>query len=267
MRRHFLLGFWIVTDVILFLASYALAYFTRVGWYFSSTFPFDQYMLVALMVVPVWLAILVSTRTFALMRNQMSLRAFSYVLYGNTVALALFTLAYFFLYGLFFSRLLLVEAFLFSTLILWAWHVLMDSVRRNALRRSPPAFPTLVIGATREAASVIKMLQSGKSPLVPVGILDSTGSKEKHLHDVPVIGKLDKLEKTLNEKGITHLIQTSDLEHTINLLSACRKKGITYILLPSVLGIVERDERVELLEGRPVTVVRPKESALKWFFS
>lgn len=267
MRRHFILAVWIVTDVILFLASYALAYFTRVGWYFSSTFPFDRYMLVALAVVPVWLAILVATRTFALMRNQMSLRAFSYILYGNVVALALFTLAYFFLYGLFFSRLLLVQAFAFSTVLLWAWHVIMDVIRRSALRRSPHAFPTLIIGATREAASVIKMLQSGKSPLVPVAILDSTGSKEKHLHGVPVIGKLDKLEKTLAGMGITHLIQTSDLEHTINLLSACRKKGITYVLLPSVLGIVERDERVELLEGRPVTVVRPRESALGWFFS
>lgn len=267
MRRHALLALWIVTDILLFLGSYALAYFARVGWYFSSTFPFDRYMTVALLVVPVLLAILVGTRTFALMRNQLSLRAFSYVLYGNVVALSLFTLAYFFVYGLFFSRLLLVEAFAFSTIALWLWHVAMDRVRRMALRRSPPAFPTLIIGATREAGNIIRMLSAQKSPLVPVGILDSAGSKEKHLHDVPVIGKLDKLEQTLDGKGITHLIQTSDLEHTINLLSACRKKGITYILLPSVLGIVERDERVESLEGRPVTVVRPKESALRWFFS
>jgi hypothetical protein len=38
------------------------------------------------------------------------------------------------------------------------------------------------------------------------------------------------------------------------------------MLLPSVLGIVERDERIELLEGRPVTVVRPGEKGWMWFF-
>jgi hypothetical protein len=38
------------------------------------------------------------------------------------------------------------------------------------------------------------------------------------------------------------------------------------MLLPSVLGIVERDEKVESLEGQPVTMVGPKESKLMWFF-
>jgi len=267
MRRPALLLLWIITDILLFLASYALAYFARVGWYFSTAFSFTQYMTVAALVVPVWLAILVSTRTFALMRNQASLRALSYILYGNIVAISLFTLAYYFIYGLFFSRLLLVQAFLLSTGVIWLWHLAMDRIRRAALRGGQPVFPTLVIGATREASALIKLLKDTRSPLVPVAILDSSGSKDKHLHDVPVLGKLDKLEKTFDERGITHLIQTSDLEHTINLLSACRKKGITYMLLPSVLGIVERDERVELLEGRPVTVVRPKEPAWHWFFS
>lgn len=267
MRRPALLLAWILTDILLFLASYALAYFVRVGWYLSSDFSFREYMTVACMVVPVWLAILVSTRTFALMRNQASLRAFTYVLYGNVVAISLFTLAYYFVYGLFFSRLLLVEAFFLSTGIIWIWHLVMDRVRRTSLRSGSPAFPTLLIGATREAAALIRLLGETRSPLMPVGILDSSGSKEKDLHGVPVLGKLDKLEQTLTGKGITHLIQTSDLEHTINLLGACRAKGITYVLLPSVLGIVERDERVELLEGRPVTVVRPKEAAWQWFFS
>ncbi len=90
---------------------------------------------------------------------------------------------------------------------------------------------------------------------------------EKDLHGVPVLGKLDKLEETMTKKGITHLIQTSDLEHSINLLSACRKRSVAYMLLPSVLGIVERDEQIEALEGRPVTIVRPKEAAWQWFFS
>ena len=78
------------------------------------------------------------------------------------------------------------------------------------------------------------------------------------------MGKLNKLEDVLNEKRITHLIQCSDLEQSLNLLGACRQKGIHYILLPSVLGIVERDERVESLEGHPVTMVSPKKGVLDW---
>jgi len=84
---------------------------------------------------------------------------------------------------------------------------------------------------------------------------------------VPVEGKLNKLEEVIKKYGITHLIQCSDLEQSMNLLSACRSHGITYMMLPSVLGIVEGDERTEILEGRSMTTVRPPEPRWKWFFS
>ncbi len=70
----------------------------------------------------------------------------------------------------------------------------------------------------------------------------------------------------MKEFKITHVIQCSDLEQSINLLSACRARGLTYMLLPSVLGIVERDERVESLEGKAVTVVGPESGWWNWFF-
>jgi hypothetical protein len=92
-------------------------------------------------------------------------------------------------------------------------------------------------------------------------VLDGQGIKDTEIDGVPVRGKLDKLEETLVHEHITHLIQCSNLEQTMNLLSACRNRGITYILLPSVLGIVERDERVESLEGHAVTVVRPPKAS------
>ena len=106
-------------------------------------------------------------------------------------------------------------------------------------------------------------MEKSRNPLKPVAVLDSRGAKEKDLAGVPVRGKLDKLEDILVKEKITHLIQTSDLEQTLNLLSACRRHGITYILLPSVLGIVEKDGHMESLEGLPVTVVRAGRLARK----
>jgi FlaA1/EpsC-like NDP-sugar epimerase len=134
------------------------------------------------------------------------------------------------------------------------------------LWRHPPSFPTLIIGATRESASLIEQLNRHRSPLTPVAILDGHGTKEQELHGVPVRGKLDRLEEIIERERITHLIQCSDLEQSLNLLSACRRRSVTYMLLPSVLGIVERDERVESLEGHPITVVDPREKRGFWFF-
>ena len=267
MRRTVLLCVWLLSDAILFIAAYALAYGLRVGWILSTNFPLDLYLHTVALAAIVWLCVLLALGVFRLMRLQGTMRNITYIVFACIVGSATFTLAYYFLHDRFFSRLLLVEAFALNVVFTAVWHVLYERIMRTFLRAGRPVCPTLIIGATRESSSIIKMLLDGKNPLTPVAVLDSRGMKEKEIHGVPVMGKLNKLEGTIKEQGITHLIQCSDLEHTINLLSACRAHGITYMLLPSVLGIVERDERIESLEGRPVTVVRPKEAAWHWFFS
>jgi FlaA1/EpsC-like NDP-sugar epimerase len=266
MRRPLLLLLWLLSDSALFVGAFALAYFLRVGWVLSTDFPFDRFIVTALAVAPLWLLTLVATRTFSLMRAQRSLRTGMYIVYASVVATALFVLGYYFLYGLFFSRLLLLYAFGGTAALTWGWHIVFDRLQRGLLRRSPPAYPTLIVGATREARALIATLRDRRSPLTPVAILDGRGTSEQEIEGVPVRGKLNKIEDVLESERITHLIQCSDLEQSLNLLSACRNRRITYLLLPSVLGIVERDERIDALEGRPVTVVRPPEPGWKWFF-
>jgi FlaA1/EpsC-like NDP-sugar epimerase len=134
------------------------------------------------------------------------------------------------------------------------------------MRGKTPTYPTLIIGTTREAVNLIGQLQKNHSPLTPVSILDGRGSKEKEIHGVPVEGKLNKLEETIAKHDITHLIQCDEPEQVLNLLSACRNRGISYIILPSVFGIIEGDERIDIIEGQQVTSVRPKDSILGWFF-
>ena len=189
-----------------------------------------------------------------------------HIVFACVVASALFTLAYYFLHDRFFSRLLLIYAFVLSTGFMIIWHIGFEQVMRRILRMGRPVYPTLIIGATREAGRMIKMLNAQRSPLTPVAILDGHGAKETQIEGVPVEGKLNKLEETIKKYKVTHMIQASDLEQSMNLLSACRNHGINYLLLPSVLGIIEGDERIESIEGQQVTAVHPKKQMLGWFF-
>lgn len=266
MRRTVLLIIWLLTDLVFFVGSYALAYFARVGWILSSDFPFDLFIQTAALVSPLWLAVMLQLGIFRLMRRQLDARNVAHIAFACIVGSSLFTLAYYFLYTDFFSRLLLIYAFLLHTGITIAWHAIFERIMRRTLRAGRPVYPTLIVGATREAAALLKVMRTNASPLVPVAILDGKGAKDAEIEGVPVEGKLNKLEESIAKHGITHLIQCSDLEQSINLLSACRSHGIAYMLLPSVLGIVERDERIETIEGRPVTVVRPPETLWTWFF-
>ncbi|HVW66240.1 MAG TPA: hypothetical protein VHA78_00745 [Candidatus Peribacteraceae bacterium] len=267
MRYRILLTAWVISDMLLFVLSYALAYFLRVGFILSSDFPFGHYILIAAEVAPLWVLVLASTRTFFLTHRQTGLRNGAFIAYSSAVGLALFTLVYYFEYKQFFSRGLLLYSFVLQAGLTWIWHVAFDAFKRAMLRKNPPAFPTLLIGLNRETQSLIKHLQQRKSALLPVAILENRGTHEKTVEGVPVLGKLNKLEETIETYRITHLIQCSDLEQSINLVSACRQHNITYMLLPSVLGMVERDEHIESLEGRPVTVVHPKATFKQKFFA
>lgn len=266
-RRIILLFTWLLSDLILFVGCFILAYFLRVGWVLSTDFPFDRFLTGTTIAAPFWLTVLLTTRTFHFTKNQCSLRNAAYIGYASLVGVALFTLTYYFGYTAFFSRLLLVYAFLLTASLTFLWHVVFEQLARAVLSWHPPTFPTLIVGLTRESRLLIHTLQRWRNPLTPVALLDSRGVPDNDVHGVPVLGKLNKLEEVLREKHITHLIQCSDLEQSLNILSACRSQGITYLLLPSVLGIVERDERVESLEGYPVTVVSPRKSPWEWFFS
>ena len=266
MRRWTLLLLWLLTDLAVFVGAYALAYFLRTGWIFSTEFPFDRFLVGAVFAAIPWLGTLVVTRTFALTRRQASFKNIAYMLYSGAVGMAFFAIAYYFLYKTLFSRLLLAEAGALSTFAVLLWHMVFGYVMRRGLTAGSPVFPTLVVGVTRESAELVRRLCTSRHPLRPVAILDVRGTKDKDIAGVPVLGKLNKLEDVLREKRITHLIQASDLEQSMNLLGACRAHGITYMLLPSVLGMVERDERIESLEGTPVTVVSPKQGQWTWFF-
>ncbi len=266
MRYHMMLFLWLLTDALLFVASYALAYYLRLGSFVSTDFPFSQYIGIAAVIAPLWLLALATTRTFALTRRQATPRNAAYVAYATVVGTAFFALAYYFLYKASFSRLLLLEALVFSFLLTMLWHIVYEKILRLTLWSDPPTFPTLIVGVTRESKELIHQLNRHKNPLRPVAVLDGMGTKENDIDGVPVLGKLNKLEETLTSKKITHLIQCSDLEQSLNLLSACRNRGITYGILPSVMGIVERDERIESLEGKGVTMVSPKQNPWMWFF-
>lgn len=266
MRRTIVTLSWLLLDLLLFTGAYALAYFLRVGWIFSTDFPFGNFMRIVVLIAPAWLIVLITTRTFTLTRNQATLQSALRTAYACIVGAALFALAYYFVYGLFFSRLLLIGAFLLSFLCTVLCHAFFEKFQRYVLTRDPPAYPTLIVGATRESRELIAALKKRRNPLTPVAILTNDPTPEKDIAEVPILGRLHKLEEVFRQMHITHLIQASDLEQSLNLLSACRSHNITYLLLPSVLGIVERDERIESLEGLPITVVSPRKHWLHTFF-
>lgn len=267
MRHRILLIIWLVTDLIVFVKSFMLAYFIKVGWIFSTDLPMQQFMTAVAIASLPWLLALATTRTFALTRSQGTIRNLTYIVYASVMGTAFVTLTHYFLFDTLFSRMLLVQATVILIITTFVWHVIFEWILRMSLSKTPPSFPTLVVGLTRESRLMIKTLKANKSPLCPVGLIVPEGTSERDVEGVPVLGKLPKLEESLKKLGITHLIQASDLEQSLNILGMCRTHGLQYLLLPSVLGMIERDQRIESLEGMPVISVSGERGWWTWFFN
>ena len=265
MRRPLLTLLWLLTDAAVFTAAYSLAYFVKVGWIFSSDLPFQTYLTATVMTVTGWLIVMITMRNYGLSRMQKSPRNFAYIAYASVIGMAGFALSFYFLKQELFSRLLLLMAGTTSAVMIYVWHIIFDQIQRRVLRKNPPTYPTLIIGSNREAERLIQKMQSKKSPYTPVAILDGQGSSRPEISGVPVVGKLNKLEDVIREKRVTHLVQCDQLEHSINLLSVCRAHGITYMLLPFVLGVIEDQVPTEALEGQQVVSVGGK-GGWRWFF-
>lgn len=256
MRRTILLTLWLLSDFALFIAAYVIAYFLRVGFLLSTDFPLDLYVRTVVIIAPLWLLVMGQLGIFRLTRVQSDKKNLSHILFACVMATALFTLAYYFLHNNFFSRLLLVYAGVLSLLLTTLWHLAYDQWQRQQLRKDPPAYPVLVIGINRETERIITLLEEKQSPLKPIGVLDAQGSPLKEIHGVPVLGKLNVLEEVIKTKRPTHLLQCSNLEHTINLISVSRQHRLTYMLLPSVFGAVGGQGEVIMVEGQPMLTTR-----------
>lgn len=249
MRRTLLLAAWLITDIVLFVGAYVCAYFLRVGFILSTDFPLNLFVEAVLVISPIWIAVMLGLGIFRLTRVQSSKRNILHLLFACIMGLSLFTLGYYFLFGQFFSRLLLVYAGAFSFVLTTIWHLAFDQWQRRILRKDPPSYPTLIVGINRETERFIRLLNDKQSPFKPIGVLDSQGSPLKEIAGVSVLGKLNMLEEVIRTKKPTHLVQCSNLEHTINLMSVARQHKMTYMLLPSVIGSVGH-QSMDVIEGQ-----------------
>jgi FlaA1/EpsC-like NDP-sugar epimerase len=267
MRRRVLLTlFWLLTDALIYIGAYLLAYFVRVGWILSTDLPLRMFLGAVLLTTPAWLFVMVTMRNFSLTRSQRSLRSAGYIAYACVIGMAAFALVFYFQEQSLFSRKLLVLGGGFSMVGVILWHAIFDQLQRRLLQMGQPTYPLLVIGVNREAQHVTKTLLEKRSPFTPVAVLDPRGGGHKTISGVPVIGKLNQLEHVLREKKISHLLQCDHLEQSINLASVCRAHGITYLLLPYTLGVIDRSVPTESLEGSPVVAVHPTNAWWEWFF-
>ena len=241
----------ILLDYLLLLGGFVLAYFVRVGFIFSSDLPFEPYIYSALLAAAIWIMSLVVFRGYSpVIRFTRPVQLLK-VLIAALVGTAAYGLIYYFGQKTLFSRLLLIYIFAFGSALMILCHILMQALQRQLNRGGYGVTRLLMIGSNRGVQSFIGTLRKNHSPFVPVAVLDGHGTSQKEIGGVPVLGKLNILESTVEKYQIDAIVQGDNIEQVINIHSFCQQHQLEYYLLPYLFGAYQGQLQVSILE-KPV---------------
>ena len=238
-------------DCIFIVASFAAAFYVRLGSFYSTDFPFEPYLENALLITPLWLLFLTWGGRYKLKEQSFSeiLRSISL---GSLAGAMLFVLIFFFRREIFFSRAIVFLIFTFGMLGGVLSYFLEKNLEKWKVSQGKDVHNTLVIGANRAAKAIIRRLIKSKSRHQPVAIIAPFGSSQKEISGIPIVGKLDALEKTVEKYEIREIILCDGSEQMLNLLSFAEGRFLDFRVSPEILGVFRENIAPEVLAGKPV---------------
>lgn len=235
----------IAADILLIPLAFAISYFLRIGPYLSTDFPFAPYFSLAVFMTPMFLFFLTWSGLYTL-EEKRPMELLRMVSVSCLAGSMLFVLIFFFKREIFFSRLILLYVWGISTLFLFAFHLTIQHIWAQRYRQGKDVLRTLFIGNGKSAVSLAEQLQKSCSRFQPVAALAPYGGGEKNIATgVPVLGKLDALERVCREERIDAILQTEAPEQTPNLLLFAEGKYLEFLLATSVIGAFRSQFKLE----------------------
>jgi exopolysaccharide biosynthesis polyprenyl glycosylphosphotransferase len=169
---------------------------------------------------------------------------------------------------------LALREWLFALVCLGGASVLLVAVRRRALGALRFATPTLIVGAGRVGAQLVRRLRGDlRYGLDPVGFIDSDPLPAHELQGpapaVPVLGGLCQLREAIEATGARRVILAFSREpdhQLVDVVSECQRLGVSVSLVPRLFEQLSERALLEHVGGLPLLSLRPTDP-FDWRFA
>ena len=262
----------ILLDGLLINVSFILAYYLRFKillFIVPPTMPvFEQYLSMLVFVTLIWLAVfkligLYEEKKFTAVIDELAM-----LFWGITLS-CLVLLGMLFLYReLWFSRLMIVNAWWVSFILMGVTRILIFEANRFLHFRGVGIRNTLILGAGEMGRTLaFKMLQDKGLGYRVVGYLDDDPVKiGKHYHDLLVMGGLSLVKDVVRGRRIDEVVIASSkipAEKVLDIITECERFGIEFKIVPGILELIASRVDADELAGVPLLTV--SEIRLKGF--
>ena len=215
-------------------------------------------MLIAAITMPITLLFMFFIRAYKLSQQIMSWRHIQRLTFVALENIFVFMILYYFTFREFFSRLILIYAFVLTLAFTFIWHNIFRWIVKKASTRELGIYRALIIGNNRPAENIIRLLIDEKSHIKPVAIVSAHGGGKKMIAGVPVVGKMNLFEKAIAEHEIDIIVQADHLEQSLNIINYALSNNLKYFMPPELLGIFQGHQIIEEVEGMPFLKVHRK---------
>jgi exopolysaccharide biosynthesis polyprenyl glycosylphosphotransferase len=159
---------------------------------------------------------------------------------------------------------LAVRLWLFSVVYLGAARVMLLTIRRQAMRVTALATPTIIVGAGVVGEHLVRRLvDEPRYGLRPVGFLDSDPlpkAGRRAAPFLPILGGVNDLDEALESTGARHVILAFSAEPDQSLVEKvrqCHARGVEVSLVPRLYESINERATLDHVGGLPVVSLRP----------
>ena len=253
-----------LVDTIVLVLSYFLAWLIRFVGPMAATAvrtrSFQQYMLMLILIVPVYLLLYQAFTLYTPMRMQGRRLVLANIIKANSLGLLILMFTFYMVDESDYSRSTYIMFYVINIILQWSVRMLIFILLRDMREKGLNQKQLICVGYSRAAEEYIdRVLANPQWGYVIRGILDDNVAAGTEYKGIKVLGRIANLNVILPENRLDEIAITLGLSEYYRLeeiVALCEKSGVHTKFIPDYNKIIPTKPYTEDILGLPVINIR-----------
>lgn len=253
-----------IVDAVVLVLSYFLAWLIRFVGPMAATAvrtrSFRQYMMMLILIVPVYLLLYQAFTLYTPMRMQGRRLVLANIVKANSLGLLILMFTFYMVDEGDFSRSTYIMFYVINIVFQWAVRMLIFTLLKDMREKGLNQKQMICVGYSRAAEEYIDRVQANPQwGYVIRGILDDNIPAGTEYKGIKVLGRIENLNVILPENQMDEIAITLGLSEYYRLeeiVALCEKSGVHTKFIPDYNKIIPTKPYTEDILGLPVINIR-----------
>lgn len=253
-----------IVDAVVLVLSYFLAWLIRFVGPMAATAvrtrSFEQYMMMLILIVPVYLLLYQAFTLYTPMRMQGRRLVLANIVKANSLGLLILMFTFYMVNEGEFSRSTYIMFYMINIALQWGARMLIFTLLKDMREKGLNQKQMICVGYSRAAEEYIDRVQANPQwGYVIRGILDDNVPAGTEYKGIKVLGRIENLNVILPENQMDEIAITLGLSEYYRLeeiVALCEKSGVHTKFIPDYNKIIPTKPYTEDILGLPVINIR-----------